>query len=133
LEVWAPAWTECEREDLAPDVFLSIVNESFACGSRKSLSFNPVVVFAFVSELARKQPSKVSAVVSALRELTSAKLIGYKRRPWGKPCGSDGFTNSIQDLTLSGLFKPGPRHGGEFGFHHLADKWKTLPPADTAP
>ncbi len=109
LEVWAPAWTACERENLAPDVFLSIANESFAGGSREALSFNPVVVFAVVAELARQQPSEVSAAVSALHELTSAKLIGYKSRPWGKACGSDGFTNAIQDLTLSGLFKPGPR------------------------
>ena len=133
VEAWAPAWTACEREDLAPDVFLSIANESFAGGSRKGLSFNPVVVFAVVSELARQQPSKVSAVVSVLRELTSAKFIGYKRRPWGKACGSDGFTNAIQDLTFSGLFKPGPRHESEFGFHLFEDKWKTLSPVDAVP
>jgi hypothetical protein len=126
LEVWAPGWTACEREGVAPDVFLSVVNESLGGGYRHELLFNPVVVFAVVSELARRRPSDVSTVVSALRELASAKLVGYKRRSWGKAFGSVGLTNSIQDLAVSGLFKPGPRHKGEVGFHLFADKWEPV-------
>lgn len=125
-EVWAPAWTTCEREDLAPDVFLSMANESLGGGYRQDLLFNPVVIFAVVSELARQNPSPVATVVSALRRLTSAKLVGYRRRPWGMPVGSDGFTNAIQDLAVSGLFKVGSRHKGECGFHLFADKWKSV-------
>src|SRR4051812_26041990 len=26
LEVWAPPWTACEREDRSPDLFLSVLN-----------------------------------------------------------------------------------------------------------
>ncbi|MFO1003242.1 MAG: hypothetical protein U0936_23150 [Planctomycetaceae bacterium] len=125
-EVWSPAWTECEREDLAPDVFLSMADESIAGGPRKGLLFNPVVILAVVSELARRHPTGVDTAVSALRELTGAKLIGYKRRQWGKSDGSDGFTNAIQDLAYSGLFKPGPRHESEPGVHLFADKWKNV-------
>ena len=133
LEVWAPAWTVCERENLAPDVFLSIADESLGGGYRQDLLFNPVVVFAVVSALAQRQPSEVSAVVSALRELSSAKLVGCQRRPWGQPFGSVGFTNSIQDLAVSGLFKPGQRQKGEFGFHLFADKWDPVSPEGIAP
>ncbi|MFO0975293.1 MAG: hypothetical protein U0996_02785 [Planctomycetaceae bacterium] len=125
-EVWAPAWTACEREDLAPDVFLSIANESYGGKVRKGLLFNSVVVLAVVSELAKRHRAELDVAVSALRELTRAKLIGYKRRPWGKSFGSDGFTNAIQDLAFSGLFKPGPRHEGEPGLHLFADKWKKV-------
>jgi hypothetical protein len=133
LEAWAPAWTVCERENLAPDVFLSIADESLGGGFRKDLLFNPVVILAVVSELARRQPTEVAAAVSALRELGSAKLVGYQRRPWGKAFGSAGFTNSIQDLAVSGLFKPGPRHKGEFGFHLFADNWEPVSPEGIAP
>jgi hypothetical protein len=77
LEVWAPAWTVCEREDRAPDVFLSVSNESLGGGNRQELRFNPVIVFAVVSELAQRHPSNAPAVVSSLRELVSAIVVGY--------------------------------------------------------
>jgi hypothetical protein len=131
LEVWVPAWTVCEREHLAPDVFLGIANESLGGGYRQELLFNPVVVFAVVSKLAQQQPSEVSAVVSALPQLVSAKFVGYQRRPWGRALGSVGFTNSIQDLAVSGLFKPGPRHKGEVSSHLFAEKWEPIYAEDT--
>lgn len=125
-EVWAPAWTVCEREDLAPDVFLSLANESFGGGVRKGLLFNSVAILAVVSELAQRHATELDIAVSALQEATGAKLVGYKRRPWGKSCGSDSFTNAIQDLAYSGLFKPGPRHEDKLGLHLFADKWKSV-------
>ena len=133
FEMWAPTWTICQRENLAPDVFLAIANESLSGGYRQELLFNPIVVFAVVSKLVEQHPSEVSAVVLALQGLLSAKLAGYQRRPWGKAFGSAGFTNSIQDLVVSGLFRPGPRHKGEIGFHLFADKWKPISPESTAP
>jgi hypothetical protein len=133
MEFWAPAWTVCERENLAPDVYLDLANEALGGGYRQKLRFNPVVIFAVVSELARRMPEEVSAVVSALRNLTSAKFVGYRRRPWGKTCGAGAFTDSIQDLAVSGLFKPGPRHQGKFGFHLLTGKWKPVPANSETP
>lgn len=125
MEVWAPAWTVCERENVAPDVFLSFVNESLCGGYLQDLLFNPVVIFAVVSELAKRHPTEVSASLSSLRDLLSAKLVGHTRRSWGKAYGSVFFTNSIQDLAVTGLFKPGPRHKGEIGFHMFTDEWET--------
>ena len=122
-EIWAPAWTVCERENLAPDVFLSVADNG---SYRQDMLFNPDVIFAVVSAFAQRHPSMVSAVVSALHNLTRAKLVGYQRRPWGKSIGSIGFTNSIQDLAWSGLFKPGPRHSGDVGLHLFADHWEAV-------
>ena len=126
VETWVPTWNVCERERQAPDLFLSISDERLVTGSREQLLFNPVVVFAVVSELAEREPSATSAVVSALRELMSAKVVGHQRRPWGKAFGSSGFTNCIQDLAVSGLFKPGPRHRGELGLHLLSERWEPV-------
>jgi len=125
-EVWAPAWTACEGEDLAPDVFLSIADESLEGGPRKDLLFNPIVILAVVSELADRHPTELDNAVSALREVTKAKLLAYKRRPWGTSVGSDGFTNAIQDLAFGGLFKSGPRHTEEPGVYLFAEKWKKI-------
>jgi hypothetical protein len=127
VEMWAPTWNVCVREDRAPDVFLNVVNDSLGGGYGQDLLFNPVVVCAVVSELAKRQPAEVSALVSALRDVTSAKLVGYKRRPWGKSDGI-GFTDSIQDLAPNGLFKLGPRHHGTVGFHLFSHKWKPVLP-----
>jgi hypothetical protein len=126
LEVWAPAWTVCVREDSAPDVFLSVANEALGGGYGGGLLFNPVVVFAVVSALAVKLPSEVTAAVSALHELTAARFVGYKGRPWGRAIGSGGFTDSIQDLVVSGLFKPGPRHKGTVGPHLFSGDWEPV-------
>jgi hypothetical protein len=95
-------------------------------------SFNPVILFAVTSELARRAASLVSAVMASLWRLTSPKLVGYKQRPWGTAFGSVGFTKSIQDLVMSGLFKPGRRHGVGVGFHLLAEEWEPVLDGGTA-
>src|SRR5207249_2122236 len=125
VEVWAPAWTQCEREDRAPDIFLSFLNESLGGGYRRELLFNPVIVFAVEAEISRRESSGVANVVSTLQQLARPKLAGYQRRPWGRTAGS-GFTDSIQDLTVTGLFKPGPRHTVQVGPHLLAESWEPI-------
>ena len=126
IEAWAPAWTTCEREDLAPDMYLSIANESLGGGYRQALLFNPVAILAVECELAKQRPSEVSTAVSALRELSSAKLVGHRRRPWGRASGASGFTDSIQDLAISGIFKLGHRHKQEIGFHLFVENWEPV-------
>jgi hypothetical protein len=98
VEIWAPAWTACERENRAPDVFLCIKNEYFGGGHQKTLLFNPVVVLAVVSALAERVMSQVSAAVTGSCKVVLSKFVGYRKRPWGISFGSDGFTNSIQDF-----------------------------------
>jgi hypothetical protein len=127
VELWAPTWTQCEREGRAPDVFLSISNES-ELGRSDHLLFNPVVVFAVTSELADREQALIAPVLGALRTLTSAKLVVQSRRPWGKQVGSVGYTNAINDLHVTGLFKPGPRHKqGAVTLDLFADAWEIVP------
>ena len=73
-----------------------------------------------------REASLVSTVLASLRKLTSPKLMGYKQRPWAKPFGSIGFTNSIDDMTVYSLFKPGRRHDGDVGFHRFAEEWEPV-------
>ena len=120
-ELWAPAWTQCEREKSAPDVFLSISSKAHF---GKAALFEPVVVMAAVSDFAQRESASVTRVIQKLAELLNAKLVARQRRPWGRTAlGGLGFKNSIQDLHVSGLFKPGRRQEQPLGLDLLADSW----------
>ena len=123
-ELWVPARAQCEREASAPDIFMSIASES-AVGT--AASFQPVVLLAVVSELARCQNALVAIVIDRLWELMNPKLVAHQRRPWGRSAlGGAGFTNSIQDLHVSGLFKPGRRQERAVGLDLLAGEWEPV-------
>lgn len=127
VEVWGPSWTTCGRDDLAPDVYLSIINEKLTGSADRKLSFNPVVIFAVACDLVAEKSPDIHAAVKALAKTTKAKLCGHKVRPWGNSTGV-GFNNAIQDLSITGLFKPGPRHTEKVDFDLLAEKWVPYSP-----
>lgn len=90
--------------------------------------FNPLVIFSVVADLAQRQAAPVAGAVSCMKKLLAAKLTGYQRRPWGRSTGSaDGFTNAIQDLVVTGLFKPGERHRQAVDFTLFAEAWQPPP------
>ena len=123
-ELWAPAWTQCERESSAPDIFMEIASES-AFGNAPA--FQPVIVFAVVGELSQREHLLVTRVVERLRELINPKLVAHQRRPWGRSTlGGVGFSNSIQDLHVSGLFKPGRRQERAVDLDLFEDAWDLL-------
>jgi hypothetical protein len=133
VQVWAPAWTVCERENQAPDVYFNICNEALSGGYNKPLAFNPVVLLAVAVPVAAAIRDRVAAAVAELASLTQARLAGYRRRPWGTSIGDGGFTNGMQDLCVAGLFQVGPRHDGPPGFHLLTEKWEPLAPPAADP
>jgi hypothetical protein len=104
-EAWAPRWTVCEREHLAPDFFFSLRNP--AMGSEYGKPPYPFVVCA----LAAAGDERRDALAQALHPLAKAlpaALFATKRRPWGIASGG-GFTHSIQDMNeavLSGAVNP---------------------------
>jgi len=126
VEVWAPGWNICGREDRAPDVFLDITDGSGGLGYNQSLSVNPVVVFAVTVDLSTRLLNEIQHAVKELLRLTNAKLAGWKRRQWGSSVGSGIFTNSIQDLRFSGLFKPVLTHKHKIDFDIIAGAWNPI-------
>jgi len=127
-EVWAPIWTQCKSQP--PDVFLSIFSESALAATP---SFNPVVLLAVVSTVAERDPKRVGDVVGRLTEVLSPRLSVFQRRPWGRAFGKIGFSNSIQDLHVCGLFKPGRVHERPVDLQLFADEWQSLPSLQTTP
>jgi hypothetical protein len=119
VEVWAPGWGACEREGLAPDVFFSITNEAMSQREGATLSFNAVVVLAATDEEGAHRAAQF------LNRALQPLLAVHRRRPWGRSSGT-GFTDAIQDLGITGVFKPGERHSKPVDPGLLAGDWSPL-------
>ncbi|HET8540185.1 MAG TPA: hypothetical protein VFL83_09975 [Anaeromyxobacter sp.] len=122
VELWAPSWTAVERERRPPDVFLHVTSGAHS-GRKGPLAFEPIVVLAAAVDVGAG--AQAEAAVAALRELCAARLVARSRRPWGLPFGTsgEGYTNGIQDLASTGLFRPGDRHGRPVDVATLAGEW----------
>jgi len=123
-ELWAPIWTQCTSEKLSPDVFLSISGEP---DQTVVPSFKPLVVLAIVAGVATREPERVGNVTTRIAGVMAAKLVAFQRRTWGRAAGGIGFNKSIQDLRVTGLFKPGRLHDKPVDLNLFADKWQELP------
>lgn len=133
VEIWAPGWTQCVREDSAPDVYMSMASGNLGGGLTGEVVSSPNIVLAVAAQLAGREGSAVTDVVRFLRDVTAARLVGYKRRRWGSAFGANAFTSSIQDLAISRLIKIGSASSGPVGFHVLQDKWDNPSPNRLAP
>ena len=106
-EVWAPAWTMCERDLRAPDVYLSVSNRHSLVPSRfvDPPKFKSVCILAVADDLGPEASDAGRAAAAAFTGILSASL-GYKcQQPWGRSSGS-GFTDAINDLALTEPFRP---------------------------
>jgi hypothetical protein len=123
-EVWAPAWTQCERDKSAPDIFMAIGSQA---GFGAAPSFEPVIVLAVVCELSCRENLLVARVIERLREVANPKLLAHLRRPWGRTTLDGlGFSNSIQDLHVTGLFKLGRRQERPVDLDLFKDVWEQV-------
>jgi hypothetical protein len=125
-EVWAPSWSICTREGLAPDVYFAMGGESDgnAGKSNNELKFNSHCILAVASDIEQMDASRQCAdsIASAL----GAVLQAYRVRPWGVQFGKGFYSNAINDLVVTGLFNPGPRHKAGVTLSSLAGPWDLL-------
>jgi hypothetical protein len=119
VEAWAPSWTICERDNCPPDTFLYVQNE--AAIFSKGASFNPTVLLATAEDCEALREPRVEAV-QALVSWTRPLLHVWKARTWGNS-STVGFTDAIQDLVVTGLFKPGKRHSGVPTVDIFSEPW----------
>ena len=109
-ELWAPAWSTCERDGSPPDLFFEVRNEAFWDRPEGGLRFNPVVLLAVASDLGHQIVERALEATQHLSTRLAAVLVVRQRRPWGKPFGGAGLTDAIQDLISVGLFRLGSPH-----------------------
>jgi hypothetical protein len=92
-EVWSPSWTQCERDDAAPDFYCKLWG-----GHRTPAA----VLLAFYADEHSLQRREIEIAVRCIGDIVEALEIGYCDRLWGEPImGGYGFQNSLQDLHLS--------------------------------
>ena len=126
LEAWAPAWTTCEKDDLAPDLFISLFNEDYLNHAGKPLLFGQRLVCAVATDLGQEAAATMRAALAQLAAKQQAPVFAHARRPWGKAM-LGGFSSAIQDLALTDLFKPGDVHARPLDAATFRGSWEMLP------
>jgi hypothetical protein len=121
-EVWCPSWTSCEREGLAPDVYVAIRNEKSA--PTQQVTFNPIFILAVALDADVQIVSKAQSSAEMISETLNYILRVRCARTWGVRFGNMGFTNAIGDLFVGGLFKPGPRNQKPPSIEMLEGSWE---------
>ena len=126
-EAWTPSWTVCEREGLAPDFYVDLLNENRIGQQKKSLLFNQ----RFICALSLDQGiSKLELLANAMAELAaylSAPVFARTTRKWGVVFGGGGgFTSAIQDMAIGHLFKPGDPHARPLDASSFSESWEFL-------
>ena len=108
-EAWAPSWTICERENLAPDFFFSMVNECLLLARDTPLRFNQRILCALATDCGPEKIQALRTILHALAANLQAPVFAQQTRPWGLPWGS-GFSDALQDILSTSLFKTGQPH-----------------------
>ena len=129
LEAWAPAWTTCEKDDLAPDLFISLFNENSLNRAGKPLLFSQRLVCAVAADLGQEAAAILRAALEQLAAKQQAPVFAHARRPWGKAM-LGGFSSAIQDLLFTDLFKPGNPHERALNAETFKGRWTFVKAAD---
>ena len=126
-EVWAPSWTACERDLMAPDVYLAISNAAdFGAPSKpdSAAKFSSTCLLAFASDLNQQHAGQARKGAETIATVLQAVVRGHCVRPWGRSTGSgSSYTDAINDLAIVGLFNPGPRHIEPASLSMLKGTW----------
>ena len=128
LEAWAPHWSTCEKDGLAPDIYLNVTNEAVGAGYGKTLAFNPVVICAARLELSSAERESIKDAMTALGNHLKCKLIASTQRHWGIATSAErkSFTHAINDMPWTNTFVPEDRHGGRVDKSLLIGDWEPL-------
>ena len=128
MEAWAPSWTVCERENLAPDFYFQMVNERVNRAYGKTPAFNPLVVLAVSLSLDASYGNSFRAAADALATHVRSRLFATRVRPWGYTLATGGaaFDHAICDLGAGSLFSFGNPHDRSVDAHTLQEGWRML-------
>ena len=95
-EIWAPHWDLCEREDAAPDVFLSV-------NSHGVPAFDQSLILAVQKNLTSMASlATLTSTVCTIAPIMNAVMVAVKHEvAWGIATAiGDGFSDSIQDFNM---------------------------------
>jgi hypothetical protein len=124
-EAWTPSWTQCVKDDAAPDFYMSLYNAHSSVTHGPS-QFSAILLIALSALAPDIQRAELRTAVISIARHCESPLCVWKRRSWGRQVGTVGFTEALNDLGLVGLFKPGDRHRRPLDLSTFADEWAPL-------
>lgn len=125
LEAWAPTWTTCEKDNQAPDLFLSLANESLLGRAGKPLQFGQRTVCAIATDMGPDAAATLRQSLAQLAAQQDAVVFAHTRRQWGR-AAYGGFTGAIQDMLIGGLFQPDDPHARPLDAATFRETWTLL-------
>ena len=129
LEAWAPAWTICEKDGQAPDLFLALVNESLLGLAGKPLQFGQRLVCAIATDQGPAAAATLRQSLAQLAAQQDAVVFAHTRRQWGSASPYGGFTHAIQDMPIGGLFRQDDPHAHPLDGDAFSEPWTRIGPA----
>ena len=123
-EISAPSLPQAWRDRIPPDFFMVLFNEAYL-SPKTALLFNPRVLIAVAADMPTAVLDQIRSSSFQIAELIKSQLHLYQRRPWGTASGS-GFTNAIQDISFTGLFKVGNPHTRPLDLNTFTEPWERL-------
>ena len=127
-EAWAPSWTTCEKDNLAPELFLALANEALLGREGKALQFSQRLVCAIATDMGPEAAATAHASLAQLARHQDAVVFARTRRQWGSASACGGFTDAIQDMLLGGLFRHDDPHAQMPDAQALRASWEWLAP-----
>ncbi len=126
FESWTPIWTICDRNNLAPDIFISIQNEEDSKQRFMNLQFDFFIVIAIAEDL----KLNCNPIISDFSKEINAKRTICQTRHWNK-AGSDKnknwtFNNWIQDTWSNGIYKGQSLHNFNFDDLIFEPYWEII-------
>lgn len=126
LEAWAPTWTVCEKDGLAPDVFVALANESLLGLAGKPLQFSQRLVCAIATDMGVEAAATLQAALAQLAAQQDAVVFARTQRQWGSASPYGGFTDAIQDMLIGGLFQPDDPHARPLDAATFREPWTRI-------
>lgn len=121
-EIWVPSRGSCARDGHSPDIFFFLRNEGF--WGEEGLTINPLVLISIAQDVDVEMLQMERSLASYIASVVDAKLHATKSRPWAISTSTGVITDSIADIAVSGLFKPGPVRKQQPTTAILSEDWE---------
>ena len=124
-EAWAPSWTQCEKEDDAPDFFMSL-NNAHIRGETEKSQFGAKLIVALSALESETRRSDFRLAVLSISKTVASPITVWKRRHWARPFGTLGYTDALNDLGVIALFRVGPCHERPLNLETFQEEWTQI-------
>lgn len=126
FEMWAPNPTQCEREDLPPDIFFAI-DPGPPTSPGEAKTFCPVILLAVADDIPDLLATPPNTVFLQICETVQPLLLASRVRTWARAEHGVCFADSIQDLLPSSLYRAWQEaHTQPITLATLNDAWEPV-------